>query len=111
MLVAVMALNSRATSCASGVDGSLTVRPSTAVPIRKSSLKTSFRPVCWSACWKARAFEIRQAEDAGGGEGRESTTTEAGHQRTFPAAFSSTTFEITAVSTVSGRCEQKPMPT
>ena len=41
----------------------------------------------------------------------EQTATEAGHQRTLPAAFSSTTFEITAVSTVSGRCEQKPMPT
>jgi hypothetical protein len=31
--------------------------------------------------------------------------------RTLPAAFSSTTFESTAVSALSGRCEQKPMPT
>ena len=32
-------------------------------------------------------------------------------QRAFPAAFSRTTFDSTAVSTVAGRCEQKPMPT
>ena len=43
-------------------------------------------------------LELRQAEDAGGGERRESTATDAGHQRTLPAAFSSTTFDITAVS-------------
>jgi hypothetical protein len=30
---------------------------------------------------------------------------------TFPAEFSSTTFERIAVSDLSGRCEQKPMPT
>jgi hypothetical protein len=30
---------------------------------------------------------------------------------TRPAAFSNTTLLSTAVSTVSGRCEQKPMPT
>ena len=32
-------------------------------------------------------------------------------QRTLPALLASTMFESTAVSTTSGRCEQKPMPT
>ncbi len=35
----------------------------------------------------------------------------ARYQRTLPAEFLSTTLENTAVSDLSGRCEQKPMPT
>src|ERR1019366_1517503 len=63
-------------------------------------------------------FPTFGAEGIGGGEGvifrrggDRIGNCGPGFQWTLPAEFSRTTLESTAVSDLSGRCEQKPMPT
>src|SRR6187455_1789726 len=107
MLVGVMALNSRATSCASGVDGAAVDGGANQEVVLEDLLQAGLL----ERAVKGLRPGVRQADEAGGGDGGELAATQRRHQWTFPAAFSSTTFDTTAVSRVSGRCEQKPIPT